>query len=255
GSRGRITKTDLIPAEKNQSASGAGMFEAPYKAIPLRGIRKTIARRMLESLTTTAQLTMSASADARGVLGLRRWLKQSPASLGLQAVTINDIVMYGVVQTLMDFPEMNSIFADDTIYQYRDVHPGFAVDTPQGLIVPVIRDANHMNLMELATEAHRLAQACTVGKIMPDELSGGTFTVSNLGSLGIEVFTPVLNPPQVGILGIGAITPKPVPTEDGYDFVPHMTLSLTINHQVVDGAPAARFLKQVCENIANIRDI
>ncbi|MEL6268308.1 MAG: dihydrolipoamide acetyltransferase family protein [Chloroflexota bacterium] len=255
GSRGRVTKADLIPAEKNQSASGAGMFEAPYKAIPLRGIRKTIARRMLESLTTTAQLTMSASADARGVLGLRRWLKQSPASLGLQAVTINDIVMYGVVQTLMDFPEMNSIFADDTIYQYRDVHPGFAVDTPQGLIVPVIRDANHMNLMELATEAHRLAQACTVGKIMPDELSGGTFTVSNLGSLGIEVFTPVLNPPQVGILGIGAITPKPVPTEDGYDFVPHMTLSLTINHQVVDGAPAARFLKQVCENIANIRDI
>ncbi|GAB4508325.1 MAG: dihydrolipoamide acetyltransferase [Anaerolineae bacterium] len=253
GTRGRITKADLIPAAAPAPADAQEAGEV--EVIPLRGVRKTIARRMLESMQTTAQLTLNISAQAQGVLEMRQWLKNSPAALGLRAITINDVVMYATVQTLTAFPQMNSTFEEDTIYQHRDVHLGFAVDTPRGLLVPVIRRANHLNMMELAAEAHRLSDACLNNTITPDELSGGTFTVSNLGNLGIETFTPVLNLPQVGILGVGAITPKPIQTSTGYDFIPHMALSLTINHQVVDGAPAARFLKQLSENLTHIRDL
>jgi len=249
GARGRITKSDLMPvAAQAPSPNRADAVDV----VPLKGVRKTIARRMLESLQTTAQLTLTTPVDARAVLDLRRWFKASPASINLKAITINDLILYAVAQTLPEFPELNTLFENDTLYRHRHVHLGFAVDTPRGLIVPVIRRANHLSMMQLADEAHRLTEATLNNRATPDDLSGGTFTVSNLGSLGIEVFTPILNPPQVGILGIGSIRPKPIPTESGYDFAPHMTLSLTINHQVVDGAPGARFLNKLAENLAKI---
>lgn len=252
GPRGRITKADLQPTAMPESAP---IETGNVEVIPLKGVRKVIARRMLESLQTTAQLTLSASVPAQGLMDLRKWLKSSPASMGLKSITINDLLMYAVAQTLPDFPDLNTMFMDDALHQYQDVHLGFAVDTPRGLVVPVIHNANHLNLIQLAEQAHMLAKATLEQRIKPDQMAGGTFTVSNLGSFGIEVFTPVLNPPQVGILGVGTITQKPVKTEDGYDFAPHMVLSLTINHQVVDGAPGARFLKALATNIENIRDL
>lgn len=254
GPRGRITKSDLIPAATTQTPTPSGNGDT-VEVIPLKGIRKTIARRMLESLQTTAQLTLSRSVSAQALLDLRKWLKSGPASLGVQSITINDLIMYAVAKTLPDFTDLNTLFENDTLYRHHDVNLGFAVDTPRGLVVPVIHNANQMNLSELAETAHHLAEATLNQTITPDEMAGGTFTVSNLGNLGIEVFTPVLNPPQVSILGVGAITQKPVSTEAGYDFSPHMTLSLTINHQVVDGAPGARFLQALAENLENIRDL
>ena len=215
------------------------------------GVRKLIAERMLASLQTTAQLTMHASADAREIQSLRAKFKESPEQLGLRGVTINDMVLYAVARSLTAHPDLNAQFAGDTIRQFGDVHLGFAVDTARGLMVPVIRNAHLLSLRQIAAEAARLARACRDGGITLDELGGGTFTVTNLGAFGVEGFTPVLNVPQVGILGVGAIVPGPRIAEDGaVTFILRVGLSLTVNHQVVDGAPGARFLQTVAGNVS-----
>jgi pyruvate dehydrogenase E2 component (dihydrolipoamide acetyltransferase) len=215
-------------------------------------VRKVIAERMLQSLQTTAQLTIHASADARVLQALRRRFKESPEAMGLRGITINDLVLFAVARTLPAHPALNALFNGTEIHQYRSVHLGVAVDTPRGLMVPVIRAAETLSLRQLSTEARRLAAACLENKITPDELTGGTFTVTNLGAFGVESFTPVLNPPQVAILGVCTIQPKAVEMDGEVQFIPHIGLSLTINHQVVDGAPAARFLQALGQAIAAI---
>ena len=239
---GRLGKQDLVSVDE---ADG-------IRRIPLRGIRKTIAKRMLDSLQSTAQLTLNASADARALQAFRQRLKASDKSLGLRDVNLNDLLLFAVARATADFPDLNALFEYDAIYQHASVHLGMAVDTESGLMVPVIHNADTLSLKQLAAEAHRLADACRSGAILPDELTGGTFTVSNLGALGIESFTPILNPPQVAILGIGAINLKPAPAGERVEFLPHIGLSLTINHQAVDGAPAARFLQKLSSNLAQI---
>lgn len=240
----RITKSDLAPSPPGASPEA--------QALPLTGVRKTIARRMLESTQSTAQLTLHASAVATALQGFRSRLKASDADLGLRGVTINDLLLFAVGRTLPAFPELNALYEKDKIWRHSRVHLGMAVDTRRGLLVPVIRGADSLSLRALSYEAKRLAEACRSGDIMPDELTGGSFTATNLGGLGIESFTPILNPPQVGILGIGSINLKPVERDGAVKFLPHIGLSLTVNHQVVDGAPAARFLARLCDNIASI---
>lgn len=255
GSAGRITSRDLLPTASAPMPGGSATIAAEddvLQVIPLKGTRKVISQRMLASMQTTAQLTMNTSADARALLDYRKRLKTSPDALGLHDVTINDLVMYVAARTLLQFPDLNAHFADEAITQYRRVHLGFAVDTARGLIVPVIRNASGLSLKQQASEARRLAAACQNGTITPDELNGGTFTITNLGNLGIESFTPILNPPQVAILGVGSVNLKPVEAEGDIVFIPHMALSLTINHQVVDGAPGARFLQGLTKNLANL---
>jgi pyruvate dehydrogenase E2 component (dihydrolipoamide acetyltransferase) len=252
GVRGRIMAEDLQPVSPPAVEMPTGTPEAEVETIPVRGIRKVIAARMLESLQTTAQLTMNASADARALLAYRKRLKESPDALGLQKITLNDLILFAVSRILLQYPELNALFAGDTISRYKDVHLGLAVDTPRGLMVPVIRQAQTLSLKQLSQEAGRLAAACLEGTITPAELSGGTFTVTNLGNLGIESFTPILNPPQVAILGAGNINLKPVEVDGQVQFIQYIGLSLTINHQVVDGAPAARFLQAVSQGLANI---
>ena len=238
----RVKKADLLPAAAARAVS----------EIPLRGIRQTTATRMLQSLQSTAQLTLHTHADATALKAFRARLKNSPEPLGLRGIGINELLLFAVARTLPHFPNMNALFENDTIYQHAAVHLAQAVDSERGLLVPVLRDADQLSLPKLAAGAQQLAEACRAGKILPDQLQGGTFTVSNLGSLGIESFTPVLNPPQVALLGLGALQLKPVEGEGEVTFAPHIGLSLTINHQVVDGAPAARFLGALCRNIAAI---
>ena len=240
----RISKSDLAPSSSEDLREG--------KASPLTGVRKLIAQRMLESVQNSAQLTLHASADATALQAFRARLKSSDDGLGLRGVTINDLLLFAVARTLPAFPELNALFEGDRIVQHVRVHLGMAVDTPRALLAPVIRSADALSLRVLSAEAKRLADACRNGHIMPDELAGGSFTVTNLGGLGIESFTPILNPPQVGILGIGSINLKPVDREGAVEFVPHIGLSLTVNHQVIDGAPAARFLARLSKNISNI---
>ncbi len=265
GPGGRVTSRDLVqqgaqpvaqPAGQPASRPAVQPAPAPQSAadfteIPVKGIRKVIAERMLASLQTTAQLTMNATADARALQGYRARLKESPEALGLRGITINDLVLYATVRALMQHPDLNAHFAEMAIRQYARVHLGFAVDTARGLMVPVIRDAQTLSLRGLAAASKRLAAAAIEGKSAPDDLTGGTFTVTNLGGFGVESFTPVLNPPQVAILGVSNIQLKPVQGAGGVEFVPHLGLSLTINHQVVDGAPGARFLQTLAGLIAN----
>ena len=172
--------------------------------------------------------------------------------MGLRGITINDLVLFAVARTLPAFPGVNALFTGDAIHQHKHVHLGIAVDTPRGLMVPVVRMADTLSLRQLSAEAKRLATACLEGKVLPDEMNGGTFTVTNLGAMGIESFTPVLNPPQVAILGVCNIQPKPIEQGGQVIFAPHIGLSLTINHQVVDGAPAARFVQALGQAIAQI---
>jgi pyruvate dehydrogenase E2 component (dihydrolipoamide acetyltransferase) len=268
GPSGRIMAKDLLTRDATTTEAGIAqaapaLAEAPpatrpaqpVETIPVKGIRKVIAQRMLESIQTTAQLTLNASADARALQALRARFKTSPEALGLQRVTINDLVLFATARALTEHPDLNALFLGDVVERHPAVHLGVAVDTPRGLMVPVVRNADSLGLKALADESKRLAEACLNNRITPDELTGGTFTVTNLGAFGVESFTPVLNLPQVAILGVGGIGLKPVEAKaeaEGVAFVPHIGLSLTINHQVVDGAPAARFLQTLSRNLANI---
>lgn len=245
--------SDRKPAPAAAAASPARPASPAggYDERPVTGVRKVIAERMRASLATTAQLTMHSTADARRLLDYRARLKGEDDPQ-LAAVSLNDLVLFAVSRTLPAFAGLNATFEGGAIRTYRDVHLGFAVDTERGLMVPVIHNADRMSLVEIATEAHRLAEACQTSKARPEDLAGATFTITNLGALGIESFTPVLNPPQVGILGVCAIGLKPVAESGETRFVPHIGLSLTIDHQVVDGAPGARFLQALTRTLAHI---
>jgi pyruvate dehydrogenase E2 component (dihydrolipoamide acetyltransferase) len=260
GPGGRIIERDVLAAGPASVVRPAAAVIAPVpvafvpgqvKEVKVTGIRKLISERMLASLQTTAQLTMHSAADARALQSLRKKFKESPESMGLREVTINDMLLFAVSRVLTQYPEVNALLAGDTLHLYSDVHLGFAVDTPKGLMVPVIRDAATLSLRDIARESARLVKGCREGGITPAEMAGGTFTVTNLGPFGVHGFTPVLNVPQVGILGVGAIVLGPVLDADGaVTFVPQIALSLTINHQVVDGAPGARFLQALAADIS-----
>ncbi len=253
GIGGRVLAADLVAVAPEAVGTAVAAMDFPGNAteIPVKGVRKLVAGRMQASLKNTAQLTLNAAADARSMLGYRKKCKAAPEEAGVGGINITDVVLYATVKTLVEFPEFNAHWQGDKIVQYENVHLGLAVDTPRGLAVPVIRYANLMSLKQLSAEAKRVAQACIEGTIDPDALVGGTFTVTNLGAMGIESFTPVLNAPEVGILGVCSIQPKPVMNGSDVEFVPHMGLSLTFDHSAVDGAPAARFLSVLRQKLAD----
>jgi pyruvate dehydrogenase E2 component (dihydrolipoamide acetyltransferase) len=215
-------------------------------------IRDRIARRMRESLATTAQYTMTASAEATGLLALRARVK---SSTGGPDININDLVNFCSVQALRQMPDLNAEYIEGRIVKHSEIHLGFACDTPRGLMVPVIRNAHTLEIGELARKSRELTAQAVQGNISPDDLAGATFTVSNLGGLGIETFTPLLNPPQVAILGVGAMQVAPVRRNGAIAFIDTIGLSLTCDHQVIDGAPGARFLKIVREKIEKVESL
>ena len=221
----------------------------------LSTIRAAIARHMHSSLIETAQYTIAISARADAILSLRKKIKSLTAEHSLSNITINDMVMYAVIRTLVSYPEINAEFIDGIVYQYEDVNLAFACDTPRGLMVPVIRKAQTLSLEELSLAVEKLSNEAVSGKIAPDDLTEGTFTTTNVGGMGIEYFTPILNTPQVAILGICTIDLKPVKTGEEVQFIEHIKLCLTVDHQVIDGASASRFLVALKENIENFKNI
>lgn len=259
GIGGRVSVADANRApEANAPAAvsapaPAADFPGASTSSPLKGVRKVVAKRMMESLTTTAQLTLNTSANAAGILALRKKVKNADEALGLNKITLNDLVCFAVSRTLPKYPVFNAHLEDGVLTEFEQVHLGFACDTPRGLLVPVIRSAQSLGLKAFSDEAKRLAGAAIDGTLSPDYLGGGTFTVSNIGSFGIETFTPVINLPQTAILGVGAITPRPALASDGTIGVQQrLNLSLTIDHQVIDGADGARFLRDLVGAIENI---
>lgn len=250
GIGGRVLSGDLAAPVR---AEGAVVAVQDYEDVPLKGIRKITAERMMASISTTCQFTMTAWADATALKRLRSEFKAARPELGLGAITIGDLVLYATAKTLGEFPSLNAHFLGDSIRRFTAVDLGIATDTPKGLLVPVLRHSDHMSLKQLSDGAKTLITKAREGKAQPDELSGSTFTVSNVGAFGIEGFTPVLNIPEVAILGVGAITLKAVEDADGdVVFVDHLSLSLTVDHQAVDGAEAARFLRTLVQNIKSI---
>ena len=248
---GRTAET--APAAAVAAPAAAADFPGASTSAPLKGVRKVVAKRMMESLTSTAQLTLNTTANAAGILAMRKKVKNADEALGLNKITLNDLVCFAVSRTLLKYPVFNAHLEDGVLTEFEQVHLGFACDTPRGLLVPVIRSAQALGLKAFSDEAKRLAGGAIEGSLSPEFLSGGTFTVSNIGSFGIETFTPVINLPQTAILGVGAITPRPTVAADGSIGVEQrLNLSLTIDHQVIDGADGARFLRDLVAAIENI---
>lgn len=219
---------------------------------PLSNMRKLIAKAMYASLQNSAQLTHHLSADARGILALRKKVKKAVENGYPTNITLNDMVCMAVIRALKKFPQVNAHFLGDSVRLFSKVHLGLAVDTERGLMVPVVKNADDLSIQGLANQLKEVANACKKGSIDPDLLSSeaASFTVSNLGNYGVEIFTPVINLPQVAILGVNTIVPRPKDIGGGvYAFVPHIGLSLTYDHRALDGGEATRFVKEIANEI------
>lgn len=259
GPNGRIIERDVRelmnnPAAAKAEAVAAVADSAPdmeYEDVKFSGIRRAISKSMHTSLSTMAQLTHNTSFDASNILAYRKLLKASEGETA--GITLGDIILYAVSRTLANHPDLNAHMLDDNnIRLFKHVHLGVAVDTPRGLMVPTIFNADQKSLLEISKEVKELAAQCREGNINPDKLSGGTFTVSNLGNMGVESFTPVINPPQTGILGVCGTIERVRKGKDGnIEIYPAMGLSLTYDHRAVDGTPAARFQKELGKNLEN----
>lgn len=247
GIGGRVTVGDM--GQKAPEEVGASVpNELGYRDEKLPNIRKLISKSMMNSLQSTAQLTLTSSFDATEIMALRKKLKASDME---ENITLNDMILYAVSRVLINHPALNAHFLGDTMRYFDHVHLGLAVDTDRGLMVPTIFNADQMSLAKISNTVKEVASLSKSGTINPDLLSGGTFTITNLGTFGIESFTPVLNPPQTGILGVNTIMER-VRTIDGQiTTYPAMGLSLTFDHGAIDGAPAARFLKELSQALEN----
>lgn len=238
------------------SALTNAVYGLDYEDRKLPNIRKLIAKSMQASLQNSAQLTHHLGADARRILQLRKKAKAAYESGQLQVnITLNDFVCFAVIKALQKFPNVNSHFLGDSIRYFKKIHLGLAVDTDRGLMVPVVRNADDLSIIGLASQLKEVAAACRRGNVNPEILSSeaGTFTVSNLGNYGVEIFTPIINLPQSAILGVNTIVPRPKDLGDGvYGFVPYIGLSLTYDHRSIDGGEATRFLKQIAVEIENL---
>jgi pyruvate dehydrogenase E2 component (dihydrolipoamide acetyltransferase) len=257
GVGGKITQEDVEEAHRALAAAAAPRpTPAPVPAIrlpqaevvstaPLTGLRGIIAERMARSAHTTARVTLITEVDATAFVDVRTQLKAQVSKEWGFAPGYNDLVGLIVARALRELPYMNARLKGELIEYLSSVNLGLAVDTERGLLVPVVRDADTIGLREFGTRFRELVGRARDGKSLPDDLSGGTFTITNLGMYDIDAFTPVINLPELAILGVGRIQPQPVVRENEIAIRQMMVLSLTFDHRLVDGAPAARFLQRI----------
>ncbi|GMX64783.1 dihydrolipoamide acetyltransferase family protein [Paenibacillus elgii] len=266
GPQGRITKEDVEHAIANAtsassasasageaaaSSTGTNATAAPSgftehtEQIPVTGIRKVIAARMHDSLQQSAQLTLTLRADVTDLLALQRQMSETAQRQHEVKLTVTDFIARAVVLSLKRHKQMNSAYIDDRIHVFDHVHLGIAVALDKGLVVPVIRHADRYSVLDLSRQIKALAQQARSGQLGSDALQGSTFTITNLGAYGIDYFTPILNTPEAGILGVGSVAEMPVYKGDDLQRRSLLPLSLTFDHRVLDGAPAAEFLRAV----------
>ena len=259
GPNGRIVVSDIekalvsgvIPSMNKKSSSGE------FTDIPVSNVRKLIAKAMHSSLQNSAQLTHHMSADARNILNSRQKIKDGiRTGSENQDITLNDMICWCVIRALDKHPDANCHFLGESIRQFSCIHLGIAVDTPRGLMVPAVKNADQMTLQQLSKELKKAAEYCRKGNINPEliQSTSASFTVSNLGNYGVEVFTPIINLPQVAILGVCTIVNRPADLGNNtFGFVPYIGLSLTYDHRAIDGGPATLFLKEIREQIENFK--
>jgi len=253
GPGGRVTREDIERAAQSRpqatdsvqtrqfetQPTGGAISQAT--SVPLRGIRKVIATRMHQSLRDTAQLTISSEVDVTAAVELRTRLT------GEFAFTYTDMLIQAAARALRHHPRMNSRLSDDAILILPEINVGMAVALDEGLIVPVVRNADKASLREVAASTRSLGERARAGKLAIEDVSGATFTITNLGTWGVDAFTPILNIGETGILGVGRIVEKPVVYHGEIVKRAMLTLSLTFDHRVIDGAPAAAFLQTVAD--------
>ncbi len=214
--------------------------------IPLTAMRRTIAKRLSQSMQTSPHFYVTTVIDTGKLAELRKQINEFAAKDTTPIkVSFNDLIVKAVARTLVRMPEVNVSFAEDRLLQKKQINVGVAVALEQGLIVPVVRNADQRSILELARETRRLAEAARQGKLRPEDFSGGTFTVSNLGMFDVDSFTAVINPPESAILAIGSITPTPVVIDGQVVVRDRMKVTLSSDHRAIDGAIAARFLQEV----------
>jgi pyruvate dehydrogenase E2 component (dihydrolipoamide acetyltransferase) len=264
GPGGRITREDVVgaataarststaaaaparagaPAQQPAGTAGAPAVPAKptVRTLPMRGMRKTIAERMTQSLRESAQLTITTEADVSAAVELReRLVRQFDC-------TYTDMLIQAAARALRRHPRMNARLAEDAIVILSEVNIGMAVALEDGLIVPVVKEADRRELREIAGATRELGERARGGKLRLEDVSGATFTITNLGTYGVDAFTPIINPGETGILGVGRIVEKPVIHRGEIARRSMMTLSLTFDHRIIDGAPAAQFLQSVIE--------
>jgi len=240
GVGGKVMKADVertaAPVVPAPGPAEAGAAEGEPERVALKGARAVIARRMSESWHQSPHVTLTLEADCTDLVRLRSRLA------GTVKLSYNTLVAYLTARALTAFPVLNTTWDGTDLLRHSSVHLAVAMDAPGGLLVPVIRQAERLGLQGLHETLGDLAARARGGGLSPGELAGGTFTLSNLGGFGIEAFTPVINPPQVAILGVGAIVDKAVPENGTVVIRPRMTLSLSFDHRALDGADGARFL-------------
>ncbi len=256
GPGGRILERDVLAAAASiqaapaappptPSAPPAAPAAVPGTVVPLTGIRRTIAERMTRSQQTVAEVTITAEVDVGEIVKLREqvngeWQQQH----GIK-VSYTDVIIRAAARALREHPEVNASFAEDGIHLHSEINIGVAVALDTGLIVPVIRHADQKSLLEIAQSSRDLAERARQNRLTRDDVSGGTFTISNLGMYGVEAFTPIINLPECAILGVGQVAERAVVRNGQIVIRPTMWLSLTFDHRIVDGAPAARFLARI----------
>ncbi|WNC15193.1 dihydrolipoamide acetyltransferase family protein [Brevibacillus brevis] len=252
GPAGRITKEDVekaiadretkqtVAPEDDQRAAVAG--KETVEQLPVSGMRKVIASRMMASLRESAQLTITARADVTDLIAWQQKMNEVTQKEHDTKLTLTDLIAKATVLALQKHKQVNSAYLDERIHRYGHVHLGIAVALEQGLVVPVVRHAESVSLPDLSRRIKALAAQAREGTLGMEEMQGSTFSITNLGAYGIEFFTPVLNPPEAGILGVGAVQDTPVFVGEEVRRRSLLPLSLTFDHRVLDGAPAAEFL-------------
>ncbi len=252
GPGGRIVEQDVQQALEataaGRPAAGSAAPGRPAAAAPSPAaarMRSIIARRMMESLHATAQLTLTTEADMADAVRLREEIGAELERREAVHVTYTDLIVRAVALALRDHPAVNARWDGDRVRRLDEIHVGVAVTLDEGLMVPVIRHADRATVAQISARLRDLSQRARQAQIRPEELEGHTFTVTNLGMFDVDAFTPILNPPEAAILGVGRVRRRPVAAGDRVEIRPMMVLSLTFDHRVVDGAPAAQFLQRV----------
>ena len=242
GPGGRVVKEDVLQAVQSEPPPEVAPA-VPVEVQPLAGVRGVIARRMSQSAFTAPHVTLFTEADATNLVWARRQLNAELG--GVIKISYNALLLAIVARALEEHPALNGCLVGEEIHRYREIHLALAVDTERGLLAPVVRRADRLNLVELQHTLDALIERAVAGQSLPDDLSGGTFTLTNLGMYEIDGFTPIINQPQAAILGVGRIQAKAAAIEDKVAVRQMMTLSLSFDHRLVDGGPAARFLQRV----------
>jgi len=243
GPRGRVVRVDIEKAIEEAKLKSMPAAKEGVQIIRLSGMRKIIADRLSRSVRTAVHVPITMEVDMSDAAALHEKLKKEHE--GVARITQTDVLVKAVAKALTEYPVMNSIIEGEEIRIIRDVNIGVAVSVEEGLVVPVIHNADRKSLLEIAEKRDDLARKARTGTLTTKEASYGTFTISNLGMYGVDIFAPIMNPPESAILGVGRIGKKPIVIDDHLELKPIMTLTLVFDHRVMDGAFAAQFLRRV----------